>query len=752
MSVSRRNLKNFKRYQEKRNKIELRQNLFDKINEASADCSYVPGSIKSKVKKQNTTKNKNHKKSSDEKIEAQKIEKKEVQNPKRQRSEEQVSKKHKEKPVVQMSDEIVKIRQVTDKEQKDKLFEEQLNDVIPKKQVIPDSEPKDNTTVIDSPWKIEYIQKNTKFFNRSEEIKRQRNELPIIYQEEEIISLIKHNRVVLVDGTTGCGKSTQIPQMMLEHGFSKILMSQPRKISCLSISARINFETNSHISGYRHRFGNNITKSTKLEVVTDGILLNEIITDQQLKKYNTIIIDEAHECTTNLEIVIPLLAGLVKSRDDFRLIFMSATLDSKILKYFPNAPTASISTINYPVKVSFSDFVLDIANLNTKSHLDEMLRLESEIKCTIRRIIEEETGNILVFLTSKQQINHMVTSLRQEIKNCAILPFHASLPQKDQNAVFLPGRKCILATNYAETGLTIPDIEHVIDSGLQKIKIDDGTKRNYEIVPISKSSADQRKGRAGRSSEGQCYRIYNCDFFEKMADYPEAPIKRVSIDKLVLLLYFFKIKEQIFIHPIDNDRFTREVKYLSTINAIKNDKISKFGEFLVNSRFSIRAALLQKLCKFSEINLICAILDYNSEFPRHIQTDTNSEIFAKLNFFVEQAKMLQNGDEENVKLQKHKIYEVLKLAKVDVENYTLSEELKQKIAQKLFLVYSDNLCFRIGNEYFLNNEKVTLSENQKEMNCEMFVCEYFTRNNGKLRPVNVIKVEKFWLAAANLQE
>lgn len=703
MKSIKRKQKEILKYNQKRSKNEIRNSLFQKIQEASKNCEYIPEAA---IKKEKMPKKTNA-------VMIKKV------------------KRRKELPFF---DDIILENSISNEEmisslEDENIFADQQNNLILESKLDTNL----NKTNI-------FIKNNGFVFKRPADVQKIRENLSITYQEEEIISSIKHNKTIFINGTTGCGKSTQVPQMLLENGFDNILISQPRKISCLTTSDRINYETQSILTAYRFRFENNLTKKTKIEIVTDGILLKEIISDIKLTKYKIIIIDEAHECTINLEIIIPILARLIKIRNDLRLIFMSATPNKKIKKLFESAPEIEIKSSIFPVSVDYSDFQLNFPFLSNKIENFEMNRLENEIFEILKKIIDKD-GNILVFLTSKKQIYSMIEKFKNykknsdRKKNCKFLPFHASLSSNEQLEIFKPGKKCIFATNYAETSLTISGIKYVIDSGLQKICVDDGIIRSYKIIPISKASAEQRKGRAGRLDEGICYRIYSSDFFERMRVHSDTV--KSSIDYILLVLYFLKIKKQIFINKIDKKQIENSRKLFSRLNVLKNNKITKFGKKIVQSNFSPQIAILNEKYDSDEFKLTCAILDSNFEFPTEkLQIDFYSEIFSKIDF------ILENSDF----FPKTKIFEFFQLCQLKSKKIIFTKEKKLKISKCLFLLFFDNLCMKINDNFYYKNELISLNTNQKNMNPDFFVFQYLVKRNEKLYAVNITRVEKDWLS------
>ncbi|KRH94359.1 RNA helicase, nucleoside-triphosphatase [Pseudoloma neurophilia] len=709
MASAQRKIKNFQKYQEKRSKEEIRKSLYNQIQQASVGCELKPEIVKKKTSKK-------QKKIKNVLVKMQQIKRLGV-------------------------DSVIKCENLS--EIKSTRSDPEDTSFEAKSETMSQEENSAHDSFDHLPLKksgVDLIRKPAQtrgfVFNRSKTVIEARQNLPIFYQEDEIVSAIKNNGVVFIDGFTGCGKSTQIPQMLLEHGFTNILITQPRKISCINIANRINYETAANLCSYRYRFGNNVHSGTKIEIVTEGILLKEFVNDIKLSKYQTIIIDESHDITVNLDLLIPMLALLIKTRSDLRLIFMSATQNDKILRLFSDAPTVEIKSTLYPVRTFHEDDdVVDIELLNSKSYKEESLKLEDQIVKRVEGILRKDSGDILVFLASKDQIYSLLTRFKKKDHDCVFLPIHASLSQEEQQNVFKDVRKCIFSTNYAETGLTIPGICHVIDTGLQKICKNDGHVREYKTIYISKASAEQRKGRAGRTADGKCYRMYTPATFERMTEHNLPSTRYAPIDFHILLLYFFKIKKQIFFNPIPEKHLQSINLFLQQINAIKEGKITKIGKNIVQSKFSPRIAALCEQQDTKHIRLVAALMDSDLEIEKIEVVDVFSEIFTKIDHF------LENFD--TFPYQKRN--EILKLAEIKNTKLRFTSERKLRISKCLFIVFYDHLCHKIDGDYYFNTQKLKLSNQQKAMACEHFVFQYLLKKNDRFYPVNITKVDSEWL-------
>ncbi|CDK28348.1 unnamed protein product [Kuraishia capsulata CBS 1993] len=371
-----------------------------------------------------------------------------------------------------------------------------------------------------------------------------RESLPVYKVKDELLKRILAEKVSILIGETGSGKSTQIPQFLIPHNKRSIAVTQPRRVAAINLATRVAQENGSRLGarvGYSVRFDNRANSSTRLKYLTDGMLLRELMIDPKLSNYSTIIIDEAHERTVLTDLLIGFLKGLLydkrKNDKEFRIIIMSATLDAeRFSKFFDNAPILFVEGKMYPVN---------------RFYLGEPS--EDIVDSTIRTVMtinqSEQQGDVLCFLPGQEEIDKAVSSLQKiapqlprTVPLLMPLPLYAALPTTQQTKIFNPvkshERKVILATNIAETSITVPGIKYVVDSGLRKVKV---WRHSLGIstlltMPISQASATQRTGRAGRESSGKCYRLYTEDDYLKLAEQTEAEIMRSDIISSVLML------------------------------------------------------------------------------------------------------------------------------------------------------------------------------------------------------------------------
>ena len=364
--------------------------------------------------------------------------------------------------------------------------------------------------------------------------------LPVVEKKQAIYEAIKHHQVVIIAGETGSGKTTQIPKICLELGLGVkgyIGHTQPRRLAARSVANRIAEELKTEIGqlvGYKVRFSDHVSDSTLIKLMTDGILLAEIQQDKLLLQYDTIIIDEAHERSLNIDFILGYLKQLLPKRPDLKVIITSATIDvERFSNHFNNAPIIEVSGRTYPVEVRYRPVII-----SEDSESDKNNDFQPIINA-IDELSSESAGDILIFLTGEREIRDLADTLRKlELKHTEILPLYARLSASEQNRIFHPhnGRRIVLATNVAETSLTVPGIKYVIDPGLARIsRYSYRTKvQRLPIEPISQASANQRKGRCGRTSDGICIRLYDEQDFLSRPEFTEPEILRTNLASVIL--------------------------------------------------------------------------------------------------------------------------------------------------------------------------------------------------------------------------
>jgi len=373
--------------------------------------------------------------------------------------------------------------------------------------------------------------------------------LPIVQKKDEILQAIRDHQVIIISGETGSGKSTQIPKMCLEAGRGKrgrIACTQPRRLAAMTIAHRIAEELREVVGrtvGYKIRFDEKFTAESSIKIMTDGILLAETSHDPMLKQYDTIIVDEAHERSVNIDFILGMLRNLLKQRKDLKVIITSATLDTeKFSQAFHDAPIIEVSGRLYHVEVSYLPIDRDLEEKGELTYID------AAVSAVDNLLQEEPNGDVLVFMPTEQDIRECCEMLKgRNDGNTLILPLFARLSWSDQKRVFQPvaARKVIVATNIAETSLTIPGVRFVVDAGLaRELRYNprSGTT-SLPILPVSKSSADQRKGRCGRVQDGLCIRLYSEADYKTRVEFNTPEILRSNLAGIILKMLFLNLMD-----------------------------------------------------------------------------------------------------------------------------------------------------------------------------------------------------------------
>ena len=415
--------------------------------------------------------------------------------------------------------------------------------------------------------------------------------LPVSQRKAEIQKLLSEHQVIVVAGETGSGKTTQLPKMCLELGLGNlgsIGHTQPRRIAARSVAARIAEELQTELGdlvGYKVRFNDQISDNTQIKLMTDGILLAEIQTDRFLNQYSCLIIDEAHERSLNNDFILGYLKQLLPRRPDLKVIITSATIDvERFSKHFNNAPIIEVSGRTYPVEVRYRP----VAEEDDQDQLQGILNAVDELQA-------EGRGDILIFMNGEREIRDTAEALqKQNLKHTEILPLFARLSAQEQNKIFhLSGlNRIVLATNVAETSLTVPGIKYVIDPGTARIsRYSYRTKvQRLPIEPISQASANQRKGRCGRVSEGICIRLYSEEDFNNRPEFTDPEILRTNLASVILqmtALGLDDIEAFPFVDAPDKRHIQDGVKLLEELGAIQPKKIKSYKHD--GARFLTRA-------------------------------------------------------------------------------------------------------------------------------------------------------------------
>lgn len=425
------------------------------------------------------------------------------------------------------------------------------------------------------------------------DILAKRNELPVLSKRQEFVEMLRKNQFVLLVGETGSGKTTQIPQYVVHEllaanpdGKKQVCCTQPRRVAAMSVAKRVAEEMDVEFGqqvGYTIRFEDLTSPSTVLKYMTDGMLLREAMADPMLSRYAAVILDEAHERTVATDVLMGLMKSIAKRRPDLKIVVMSATLDAgKFQKYFEGAPLLCVSGRTFPVEIFYTPE-------------PEKDYLEAAIRTALHIHLEEKPGDILLFLTGEEEIEDACSRIRKElgllgpeIPELRPIPLYSSLPPYMQQRIFDPapparyaggpvGRKLIIATNIAETSLTIDGIVYVIDPGFSKQKVYNPRIRveSLLVTSISRASAQQRSGRAGRTRPGKCFRLYTERSFHKDLQeqtYPE--ILRCNLGAVVLELLKLGIDDLVhfdFMDPPAPETLMRALELLNYLGALDDD-------------------------------------------------------------------------------------------------------------------------------------------------------------------------------------
>src|SRR5262245_25636416 len=364
--------------------------------------------------------------------------------------------------------------------------------------------------------------------------------LPIATEAERIVDLIRKHPVVVIAGETGSGKTTQLPKLCLAAGRGAAGMigcTQPRRIAARAVARRVAEELQVPLGGavgFQVRFTENVGEQTAVKFMTDGILLAEIQSDRWLSRYDTIIVDEAHERSLNIDFLLGYLKQLLQRRDDLKVIVTSATIDTaRFAAHFADAPVVDVEGRGHPVEVRWRPLEGEGEDDGDRTVLDGIVAACDEIAR------DHPMGDTLIFLPGEREIRDAHLALeRRKYRHTEILPLYARLSARDQDRVFNPGpkRRIVLATNVAETSLTVPRIHAVVDPGFARVKRYSPRQKldRLHIEPISQASADQRKGRCGRVAPGTCYRLYSEADFESRPRFTDPEIRRAALAGVIL--------------------------------------------------------------------------------------------------------------------------------------------------------------------------------------------------------------------------
>jgi RNA helicase HrpA len=427
-------------------------------------------------------------------------------------------------------------------------------------------------------------------------------DLPVYQHKELILQALEENQVIVVESPTGSGKTTQLPVILHNAGFSKegmIGVTQPRRIAVLSVSEYIARQLNETIPGligYKMRFADQTASHTKIKIMTDGILLQEMKLDPWLSKYECIVVDEAHERSLTIDFILGLLKRILEVRRDFKVIVSSATINTAVFSaYFGDCPVVKIDAVTYPVTL-----VYDPPEIVSSGLAAQEILLGKIITICSRFMGERRPGDILIFLSGEKMIKDCMKALAFSPfgKKVHIVPLYGRLGKEEQERVFDKApwgkTKIVIATNIAETSVTIDGITAVIDSGLAKLNFYNPRTYTSSLIegPISKASCNQRKGRAGRTQSGSCYRLYGRNDFEKRPLFTTEEIYRTDLSEVVLRMADLGITnfdDFDFVSPPAREGLISAVETLNLLGALESDNsLSKIGKMMTEFPLSPR--------------------------------------------------------------------------------------------------------------------------------------------------------------------
>ncbi|UMM22336.1 hypothetical protein L5515_003602, partial [Caenorhabditis briggsae] len=471
------------------------------------------------------------------------------------------------------------------------------------------------------------------YSNRYWTIWEKRSQLPVWEYKEKFMELLRTNQCITLVGETGSGKTTQIPQWAVEFMKQQqqglppsqaklVACTQPRRVAAMSVATRVAEEMDVVLGqevGYSIRFEDCISERTVLKYCTDGMLLREAMNSPLLDRYKVLILDEAHERTLATDILMGLIKEIVRNRADIKVVIMSATLDAgKFQRYFEDCPLLSVPGRTFPVEIFFTPNA-------EKDYLEAAIRTVIQI-----HMCEETEGDILLFLTGQEEIEEAckridreITNLGSDIGALSCIPLYSTLPPAAQQRIFEPAppnrpngaisRKCVVSTNIAETSLTIDGVVFVIDPGFSKQKVYNPRIRveSLLVCPISKASAMQRAGRAGRTKPGKCFRLYTeAAYGSEMQDQTYPEILRSNLGSVVLQLKKLGTEDLVhfdFMDPPAPETLMRALELLNYLQAINDDgELTELGSLM--AEFPLDPQLAKMLITSTELNCSNEIL------------------------------------------------------------------------------------------------------------------------------------------------
>ena len=566
--------------------------------------------------------------------------------------------------------------------------------------------------------------------------------LPIYSHRQEIVEMIRNNQVSVLTAETGSGKSTQLVQYLYEEGFSDtgvIVCTQPRKVAAMSLAKYVSsemFADPGTIVGYKTGLHGNYTGQTKVIYMTDHTLLNECVEDSNFSKYSCLIVDEAHERNLNTDVLLAFIKRCLPRRPELRVVITSATIDPKsFTQYFgQNCPVKKVPGRTFPVDVTYCPLDPTQPPRGMADYVFGAIKLADTLHNN------EPAGDILIFLTSPGEVEQACLSLEELTNNSAVvLPLHGRLQPDDQQKVFMNyhQRKIVFSTNVAETSVTIPGVKYIIDSGRAKELCFDAKKNmnSLEVRLISKSSAEQRKGRAGRTSAGKCYRLYTEETYQEMSERMVPEILRVSLAGTVLKLHELGIRNVLtfdFIEKPEESALKSAVDTLEFLGAVSAGRLTNIGKWMaalpIDPRLAkvildgLREKVGTEAIAVASISSLAGTIFFRggtdemkerSDLLKTKFCDPHGDQLTYFNTYCHwEARLPQDRNawcvENSINAKSMRIVhetikdltEILrKQLKITVPTSTLSfQEASEKLPKILFKAFANNLCAFLGHE------------------------------------------------------
>ncbi|KAH9411477.1 putative helicase [Ordospora pajunii] len=629
------------------------------------------------------------------------------------------------------------------------------------------------------------------FAQRKPEIEESRKKLPIYYEKAEVIHAVRGSSIVFVQGATGCGKTTQIPQFLYEGGFAirgVIGITQPRRVSATSICSRINEEINEELCGYKIRYESTVTSDTRIKVMTDGVLIKEMQEDFMLQNYSVIIIDEIHERSINIDMLLAILPRVVRMRKqmgtELKLVLMSATGDvDEFKRIFGEMTVLKCPEQSFQLSVFYEERTdedyLSMAYERIKRIVlsgDASRRRKNGVGASRGDVIGSNVQNdrdaaILVFLTCKQEIYDLKNRLECSGMDITVLPLHSSLSKEEQSLVFgkTEHRKVILATNIAETSITIPDVVFVVDSGKVKSKVMDSEGfARYSIDFITKSSAAQRMGRAGRTGPGVCYRLYSGEAYEKFYEFGVPQILRSPLDDVMLLILSLGIRnvhEFPFVSRPSAKSIDEAMMHLKSLGAVDgSSRLTEMGKAM--SGYPVESRLARLLCVHGcegiLVELVCIVSLISSGIDVRRTRESQMYFESSRSDFMVQLAILRDFLRSNARkafcsrlgLNYTSMMEVMKMSKriLAMKGHLSSlcidilPDRCSRICNIIYRAFADRLAVPSLGSYFFRGEEVFISKDSvlAEPNCYI-VFESLVYSGGRLYMRNITILDHEWL-------